>query len=66
MAKEINIIFLPDGTSNVDAIGFKGKECDKLPKAIEEALGEVTERQNKPEYGIVGSIRQVQSNQQKA
>mgnify|MGYP001611611826 CR=1 FL=1 len=39
-----------DGDVRIDAVGFSGPECTQLTAALEEALGEVTARQLKPEY----------------
>lgn len=38
------------GNVRIEGEGFAGTDCTKLTKAIEEALGEVTERKLKPEY----------------
>ena len=39
-----------DGNIVVDAVGFKGAECEKATKAIEDALGMKTGGTKKPEY----------------
>lgn len=48
--EEIFIDIDSDGTPTIDAQGFSGPECEQLTKAIEDELGEVTERKKKPEY----------------
>lgn len=48
--KQIEIIINPDGTTEVAAVGFKGKTCEAATKAIEEALGKVTSTKKTPEW----------------
>lgn len=50
MSRSIEIIIAPDGTLSVDAIGFKGADCDQATKFIESALGVTCQKQRKPEY----------------
>ncbi len=47
---EIIIDFLPDGEVKMEGQGFQGKSCDEAMAAFEQALGVLTERNNKPEY----------------
>ena len=48
--KSIEIIVSPIGEIQIDAIGFKGADCEKATKFLEEALGTVSNRVKKPEY----------------
>ena len=48
--RSIEVIVMPDGSLIVDAIGFKGPECDKATRILEEALGRIASKQRKPAY----------------
>lgn len=48
--RSIEVIVMPDGSLIVDAIGFKGPECDKATRFLEEALGRIASKQRKPAY----------------
>ena len=50
MKRSIEIIIAPDGTLSVDAIGFKGADCEQATKFLETALGLTCHKQRKPEY----------------
>lgn len=50
MSRSIEILIAPDGTLTIDAIGFKGTDCDKATKFLEQALGLTAGKQRKPEY----------------
>ena len=50
MKPTIEIIVSPKGDISIDAVGFKGPDCEKATRALEEALGVVQQRVNKPEY----------------
>jgi hypothetical protein len=52
MNKRIEIDVLPDGSIKIEGHGFKGPECEKATKFIEDALGKVSERKRKPEYSM--------------
>tara|TARA_Y100001963_G_scaffold119079_1_gene166036 strand:- start:431 stop:649 length:219 start_codon:yes stop_codon:yes gene_type:complete len=39
-----------DGTVTEEVIGAVGEECEQLTRIIEERLGEVTQKEYKPEY----------------
>lgn len=58
MARSIEIVFRPDGTVTIDALGFKGIDCSKATAVFEEALGHCTHEVRKPEYRVEN--RQVQ------
>lgn len=46
----IDVIVNVDGSLVVDAVGFKGPECDKATRFLEEALGRIATKQRKPSY----------------
>ena len=59
--KTIEIIIGTTGEIQIDAVGFKGADCEKATKFLEEALGVVGKKVKKPEY----HERSTTSNQQK-
>jgi hypothetical protein len=50
MKPTIEIIVSPAGEIQIDAVGFKGADCEKATRFLEEALGVVADRVKKPEY----------------
>lgn len=50
MNRSIEILIAPDGTLIIDAVGFKGADCDQATKFLEVALGLTAGKQHKPEY----------------
>ena len=46
----IEVIVNVDGSLVVDAIGFKGPDCEKATRFLEEALGQIASKQRKPAY----------------
>ena len=50
MTKTIEVIVQPDGSLKIDAVGFQGADCEKATAFLEEALGQITDKQKKPEY----------------
>lgn len=48
--KQVIIDIGPDGEVRIDAVGFKGKACEKATAAFEEALGKVSKRTKKSEW----------------
>ena len=50
MSRTIEVIVSPTGEIKIDAVGFKGADCEQATKFLEEALGMPTQRQRKPEY----------------
>lgn len=52
MSRKIEILFRPDGSTKIEAFGFKGPECEKATAVFEEALGRVASRARKPEYTV--------------
>jgi hypothetical protein len=61
MARTIEVIVSPAGDISINAVGFKGADCERATKAMEEALGAVSNRTKKPEY----YARNTAKNQQK-
>lgn len=50
MRQSIEIIIAPDGAITIDAVGFKGADCDQATKFLEQALGVQAAKRRKPEY----------------
>ena len=50
MKPTIEIIVAPNGEIKIDAIDFKGADCEKATRFLEEALGVIDRRAKKPEY----------------
>jgi hypothetical protein len=50
MAKQIEVIVQPTGEVKIDAVGFKGADCEKATAFLEKALGQTTSKQKKPEF----------------
>jgi len=50
MKKTIEIIVSSNGETQIDAVGFKGADCEQATRFLEEALGVVSNRMKKPEY----------------
>jgi len=50
MNRTIEIIIGPGGELQIDAVGFKGPDCEQATKFLEEALGVVGQKTKKPEY----------------
>ena len=50
MNRSIEILIAPDGTLTIDAVGFKGADCDQATKFLETALGLTVQKRRKPEY----------------
>ena len=48
--RSIEVIVNADGSLVVDAIGFKGPDCEKATRFLEEALGRVAAKHRKPAY----------------
>jgi hypothetical protein len=46
----IEITVGKNGEIVVDPIGFQGSECDKATAPLYEVLGDISDRENKPEY----------------
>ena len=50
MSRAIEVIVTPTGEIKIDAVGFKGADCEQATKFLEVALGSVNARTKKPEY----------------
>ena len=50
MKRSIEILIAPDGQLTIEAVGFKGADCDQATKFLETALGLTAAKQRKPEY----------------
>jgi Protein of unknown function (DUF2997) len=50
MNRSIEIIIAPDGALTIDAVGFKGADCDQATRFLEQALGVSAVKRRKPEY----------------
>jgi hypothetical protein len=50
MKPAIEIIIAPSGAIQIDAVGFKGADCEQATRFLEDALGVVQQKQKKPEY----------------
>ena len=50
MKGTIEVIVSPTGEIKIDAIGFKGADCEHATKFLEQALGVVRQKDKKPEY----------------
>ena len=48
--QSLKFIIQQDGTITEEVIGSVGQECEHLTRIIEERLGEVTQKEYKPEY----------------
>lgn len=48
MAKEVIITVKPDGSVEIEAAGYAGRECLKATNPFEDALGVITKRKPKP------------------
>jgi hypothetical protein len=57
MKRTIEVTVSPRGEILIDAVGFKGADCEKATRFLEEALGVVGSKQKKPEYHQRSSVR---------
>jgi hypothetical protein len=58
--RSIEVTVSPIGDITIDAVGFKGADCDKATRFLEEALGIAGPKQKKPEYHQRGTTAHVQ------
>jgi Protein of unknown function (DUF2997) len=49
MKRSIEVVIQSTGEIAIDAIGFKGADCEKATKYLEEALGVAGTKRKKPE-----------------
>jgi hypothetical protein len=50
MSRSIEVVITPAGEVKIDAVGFKGADCEKATAFIEAALGIEQIRVRKPEF----------------
>jgi hypothetical protein len=50
MNRTIEVLVSPSGEIQIDAIGFKGADCEAATQFLEEALGVVGKKVKKPEF----------------
>jgi hypothetical protein len=50
MTRTIEVIVSASGEIQIEAVGFKGADCDQATHFLEEALGTVQQKQRKPEF----------------
>ena len=50
MTKTIEIIVTPEGSLVIEAVGFQGTDCTKATRFLEDALGNIQQREKKPEF----------------
>jgi Protein of unknown function (DUF2997) len=50
MKTTIEIFISATGEIRIDAVGFKGADCEQATRFLEEALGNLKNRVKKPEY----------------
>jgi hypothetical protein len=60
MNRTIEIIIGTTGEIQIEAVGFKGLDCEKATAFLEEALGVVGKKIKKPEYHQHGTSRSQQ------
>ncbi len=60
-SRTIEIIVSPIGEITIDAVGFKGPDCEQATRFLEQALGAVGQKIKKPEY----HLRSTRTNQQR-
>ena len=58
--RTIEVTVSPKGDILIDAVGFKGADCEKATRFLEEALGIAGQKQKKPEYHQRGTTAHVQ------
>ncbi len=48
--REIVVDIAPGGSVSIEAVGFKGAECEKATEFLDKALGKIESTKRKPEY----------------
>ena len=48
--RSIELVVEPDGSIEIEAVGFSGSDCEKATAFLERALGLVSSRNRKGEY----------------
>lgn len=59
--KQIHVTIAEDGSIKIEGKGFKGAECAKATKALEEALGVAGDRKKTPEWYAENAIANTQT-----
>ena len=49
-SRSIEVVVHSSGELQIEAVGFKGADCEKATAFLEQALGRITSKQRKPEY----------------
>jgi len=52
VAKQVKIKINKDGTVEMDAVGFKGKGCEEVVKALSKSLGKIEKDGHKPDWSM--------------
>ena len=60
MNRMITVIVSPAGEVQIDAIGFKGADCEKATAFLEKALGITLTRKRKADYYQAATIKKAQ------
>lgn len=55
MTKRIEILFGPNGEIEIEAFGFKGKNCKEATKFLEQALGTEKDTKKKTEWFLANA-----------
>ena len=50
MPRTLEIIVAPTGDISIEAVGFKGADCEQATRFLEEALGQINRRERKREF----------------
>lgn len=50
MKRNIEVIVSSAGEVSINAVGFKGTDCEHATRFLEEALGSVAQKETKPEF----------------
>jgi hypothetical protein len=49
-SRTLEIVFAPSGELQIDAVGFRGADCEQATAFLEEALGKVTAKRRKSDW----------------
>jgi hypothetical protein len=58
MAAELIITINKDGTVHIDAVGYHGQGCAQDTETFARSLGEIRQREQKPEYWETEIVQQ--------
>ncbi len=62
--RTLELVVHPTGELSIDAVGFRGSDCEQATAFFEQALGLVRQRQRKPEHQARARRHTVQPLQQ--